>query len=97
MSQIDTTFHISDLLVMGGALCTAIGFAARRITRAVQHKIADIDRRIKDHGEKLVDHGRRIGDMETSVGQHEAALKKLGFHRENGSYVWRSAPDADPL
>ena len=92
MSQIDTTFHISDLLVMGGGLATVITFAARAITRAVQHKIAVIDRRLADHSTELVEHTRRIGDVEMTVVQHESALNTLGFHRDANGSVWRARP-----
>lgn len=95
MGGIDTTFHISDLLVMAGALSTVIGFGARAITRAVKHKIAVIDRRLDDHGNTLQEHKRRIGDVETNVAHHADALRRLGFHRDEQGYKWRIDPEKD--
>lgn len=82
MSHIDWTFHVSDLLVVGGAFCTVITLVGRFIVKSVRHKVQKID-------DKLDNHGGRIGTLEEARERHEAALKKLGFRTDHRGFIVR--------
>lgn len=73
--MVDTTIHVSDVLVLLGALGTLIAWTGRLLVRAVRSKVHAIETTIQQHSD-------RIATLEETTEMHEAVLKRLGWSRD---------------
>jgi len=88
--MVDTTFHVSDILTIGGGVSLVATWVGRRVIRAIRSRIHGFDAAIEDHG-------HRITTLEETVVLHESVLNRLGWHRDRpGSILGPQSRSSSP-